>query len=70
MNNQFGIVVLSLIISAVLIFIFKMAFKAFEEKDRTLNLLVISVMIMLWLAMAYSFYLARIVIVSPTATRL
>ena len=68
MNNQFGIVVLSLIISAVLIFIFKLAFKAFEEKDRTLNLLVISVMIMLWLAMAYSFYLARIVITTPTAT--
>lgn len=68
MNNQFGIVILSLMISATIIFIFRMAFKELEGKDKTLNLLVIVTMILLWITIAYMFYLARIVIVSPTAT--
>lgn len=68
MNNQFGIVILSLMISATIIFIFRMAFKELEGKDKTLSLLVIAAMILLWITIAYMFYLARIVITAPTAT--
>lgn len=66
MDNQFWVVILSLMISATMIFIFKMAFKALEDKDKTLNLLVITSMILLWIAIAYLFYLARAFITIAT----